>query len=171
MTLLRWLCLFGLVLLFAGAQAAAPEDDEILIAVADRGGSLGPAGSTARGAYRRAGGYGAGTWAQHVLGELARTHALQPGEDWRIAALDLHCQRLRLPPGRDREALLAALQRDPRVALAQPLQRFEGQGALFNDPYYPLQTHLQAIGAEGAQRVNQGAGVRVALIDSGVDAS
>lgn len=151
--------------------AATPPPVEILIALEDRGGTLSTPGSTARGAYRRGGGYGAGTWASHQLRQLAAAHRLVVGEDWRIAELGLHCWRLRLAEGDALDARLQALRADARVALAQPLNHFHGQGepARFNDPYWPLQQHLKATGATALQGLSRGAGVRVALIDSGID--
>jgi subtilisin family serine protease len=85
---------------------------------------------------------------------------------------------------------MARLQADPRVALVQPLNEFEALadpappaaaaalGGLatrptlpgFDDPYSALQHGFVAIGAPAAQRAGDGAGVRVAVVDTGVDA-
>ena len=69
------------------------------------------------------------------------------------------------------------------MVLAQPLQEFHTlprqrpavsrchrhRPAPYNDPLYDLQTNLAALGIARAHERTQGAGVRVALIDTGVD--
>jgi subtilisin family serine protease len=61
--------------------------------------------------------------------------------------------------------------------LAQPLQEFHTLSSVapadthYNDPLYDLQTNLVALGIARAHERVQGAGVRVALIDTGVDAA
>ena len=93
----------------------------------------------------------------------------------------------RLAAGSDRSAVLATLQRDPRVQLAQPLNDFETlahaqaatgrapasqrpEPALYDDPYLELQRGFATIQAGPAQRWTRGDGVRVAVIDTAVDA-
>jgi subtilisin family serine protease len=66
------------------------------------------------------------------------------------------------------------LAKDPRITLAQPLQQFHTltnspAPGTYNDPLYGLQTNLVALGISAAHERSQGAGVRVALIDTGVD--
>jgi subtilisin family serine protease len=62
-----------------------------------------------------------------------------------------------------------------RVVLVQPLQEFRtltdapAAAAPYNDPLYDLQTNLVALGIARAHQRTQGAGVRIALIDTGVD--
>jgi subtilisin family serine protease len=49
------------------------------------------------------------------------------------------------------------------------MNAFAPQGMTFNDPYAPLQTGFQSIGAGGAQQISRGEHVRVAVIDTGLD--
>jgi len=95
--------------------------------------------------------------------------------------------------------VIAALSKDSRVVLAQPLQEFHtlttdgagaapsasappstsappsraaapsAAGAHYNDPLYDMQTNMTALGIPRAHERTQGAGVRIALIDTGVD--
>jgi subtilisin family serine protease len=118
---------------------------------------------------------------------VAQGYGLEQLKAWTVATLDWRCMLLRAPAGTERSALLARLQADPRVRLAQPLQTFQtlstpalpaqpAAGAAsapspYNDPYLPLQTGFAAIDAAGAQRITQGRGVTVAVIDTGIDAS
>ena len=77
--------------------------------------------------------------------------------------------------------MVAKLSKDSRVVLAQPLQEFHtlttagasaapsAATAPYNDPLYDLQTNMTALGIARAHERTQGAGVRIALIDTGVD--
>ena len=136
------------------------------------------------------GGYGApprymlGSRAEATLAAIAKEHGLHEAAGWPIATLGWHCVVFELPPSRSREDVLAALQHDPRVRLAQPLQDFDTRsapqlpapsvaasaadaGLLYNDPYVNLQRGFVDTAAARAHRVSTGAGVRVAVVDTG----
>jgi hypothetical protein len=118
-------------------------------------------------------GYASSAHARHVAAQIARQYGLQHVTAWRIDALGVHCVVFELAADRPRDALLARLRDDPRVESAQPMQRFvtgEREGA-YNDPYYRLQTGVEALQVSGAHRWSQGRGVRVAVIDTGMDVS
>jgi serine protease len=86
--------------------------------------------------------------------------------------------RVEVPPGTAPEALAARLAAQPGVAWAEvdPLVRAAHRRVVAalvpNDPLYPRQWHLQRIGIEEALDRNptDGAGVVVAVVDSGVAA-
>jgi subtilisin family serine protease len=74
--------------------------------------------------------------------------------------------------------VLAELSHEPRVKIAQPLGTFQtmstqtpaaAQG--YNDPYVSLQRGFEQIHVAEAHRWSRGEGVRVAIIDTGVDVS
>jgi subtilisin family serine protease len=120
---------------------------------------------------------------------LATVYSLRQVASWPIKALSVHCVVFEIPDDRSVSSVLAALARDPRVALAQPLQKFhtltqtqtqtrtqtqaQAQSSTaapaYNDPLYSLQTNLVSLGIQAAHERSQGAGVRIALIDTGVD--
>jgi subtilisin family serine protease len=87
----------------------------------------------------------------------------------------MHCVVFEITDGRPVNEVLTALAKDTRVLLAQPLQEFHtltdfaSAQASYNDPLYDLQTNLVALGIARAHQRTQGAGVRIALIDTGVD--
>ncbi|WP_243039772.1 S8 family serine peptidase [Dyella sedimenti] len=132
------------------------------------------AGSSLLG-YAPAGNYGAGQRAVSTLDELKQRYGIRQITGWPIKALDLYCIVLEPPPGMSREALLAALAKDSRVALAQPLQDYavysdDTAGAHhYNDPYANLQRGFVETDAALAHNISQGSGVHVAIIDTGVD--
>lgn len=157
----------------------AAQDELIIVAIADTPQALPSVGATPRAGYARSTGYAGSTRAAALAAEVADAHALQQQAAWRIAPLDLRCMLYRIAPGAKRDAVLADLSHDPRVQLAQPLNQFEtlaepaqqsGDSDGYNDPYLRLQRGFAAIDAAEAQRWSRGDGVRVGLIDTGVDA-
>jgi subtilisin family serine protease len=129
-------------------------------------------GGTAHG-YGSGSNYRVGATAANNIRAIARDHTLTLVSEWPIESLRMHCVLFRIPPGTTREAVLAKLRADPRVTLAQPLHEFESATAepppAFDDPYAKLQTNMNALDVADAHHVSRGAGVRVAVIDTGID--
>jgi subtilisin family serine protease len=75
-----------------------------------------------------------------------------------------------LPFGSDAVAAAAALTTDPAVAWAQP-DWIVRASRTPNDPYFPSTWGMTRVDAPSAWDVSIGAGVTVAVVDSGVDAS
>jgi subtilisin family serine protease len=118
--------------------------------------------------------YRSGQRAMSALDDLKRRHALQEIVGWPIRPLAVYCAVLRPAPGVDRDEVLAALARDPRVRIAEPLHAYEVYGKAsgghgFDDPYLRLQQGFAQIEAPLAQRRSLGEGVEVAIVDTGVD--
>jgi subtilisin family serine protease len=144
--------------------------------------SPGPAGSTGR---RYTGdGYLLAQSAHSQAKRVAAKYALREIANWPIRALAIHCVIYEIPDDRSVATVLAALSKDSTVALAEPLSEFHTLSdpkpadakratvpapAPYNDPLYDLQTNLPALGIAAAHELAQGAGVRIALIDTGVD--
>ncbi len=109
---------------------------------------------------------------------VAARYGLREIASWPIRALGMHCVVYEIADGRPPAEVLASLSKDSRVVLAQPLQEFHTLTAApataaptYNDPLYDLQTNLVALGIAHAHERAQGAGVRIALIDTGVDSA
>lgn len=120
--------------------------------------------------------YGAGAGARETSARIARQYHLQSVAEWPISALKVNCVVFKVPDGSSREQLIPVLAGDPAVRVVQPLQRFStlaGAGAAgpYNDPYVGLQRGFAEIDAAGAQQWSLGEGIRVAVIDTGVDAA
>lgn len=158
-----------------GLQAGAPAGQDervIVIAVANPVAELQRLAGSTPGLYAHRPRYVAGGDAQARLADIARDHRLVPLATWPIDALRVHCATLLIPPGVAREEVLAALRRDPRVELAQPLNRFDTLTAAappYDDPYLPLQYGLQQLGVLEAHRCARGRGTRIAVVDTGID--
>ena len=114
--------------------------------------------------------YGPSPSVDRVLTQLAHEHDLRRVEGWPIQSLDVYCEVLTVPEGRDVADVLAALSRDPRVDLAQRMNLFNTQAAKYDDPYLELQSAASAMEVERAHELATGRGVSIAIIDSAVDA-
>ena len=150
------------------AAAAAPR---IIVAFANEPhASPAPAGST--GSHYGGDGYRVAQSAQQQARRIAATYALREVASWPIKQLSMHCVVYEIKDGRPVREVLAALARDQRVVLAQPLQEFHtlSDTPAYNDPLYDLQTNLLTLGIAHAHERSQGAGVHIALIDTAVDA-
>jgi hypothetical protein len=132
------------------------------------------AGSSLLG-YAPSGNYGAGQRAASTLAALQRNYRWRQLVGWPIKGLGLYCIVLEPPAGTSRDTLLAALEHDKRVRLAEPLRDFSVYSSRvhgahrYNDPYVDLQRGFRETDASLAQTVTQGAGVDVAIVDTGAD--
>jgi hypothetical protein len=115
--------------------------------------------------------YGPSSRARQTTAAIATDYGLHETASWPITLLEVHCIVYAMPPASDPRDLLARLTADRRVESAQPLATFATQGALtYNDPYARLQSSLDLLGVAEAQQWSRGAGVRVAIVDTGLDA-
>ena len=138
-------------------------------------------GSTPRG-YGGAGVYYVSADARATAHSLERDYRLREVSAWPIQSLQVHCIVVRLPDLTPRATLIAQLARDSRVESVQPLNEFtteadaneSGASKLQSPPpqrqsYVPLQRNLRELGVLQAHKLSQGAAVRIAIIDTGVD--
>lgn len=126
------------------------------------------AGGAPRG-YDAITGYGPAANATSRLRAVESDYGLHEVSAWPIDPLHLHCALLEVPSGADPAALLAALAKDSRVKVAEPLQTFSTRSSGYNDPYIDLQRGFQQMQVAEAHRWANGDGIKVALIDTGVD--
>ena len=152
--------------------SSEPADRFIIVAVdngSDNGsaGSFTGAGSTPRG-YDTIAAYGPSSQASRLMRSLEEEYGLREVSAWPIEPLHLHCVVLQVPEGTDRAKLLATLSRDRRIMLVEPLQTFATRTD-YNDPYVALQRGFQEMHVADAHPWSRGDGVRVAIIDTGVD--
>jgi hypothetical protein len=125
------------------------------------------AGSTPRG-YDSVADYGPSARARSVMRQLELDYGLKEVSAWPIEPLHMHCAVLEVPAGKDRNTLLAELSRDKRVKLTQPMQTFATRTG-YNDPYVGLQRGFEQMDVADAHPWSRGAGVKVAVIDTGAD--
>ncbi|MEP6883737.1 MAG: S8 family serine peptidase [Gammaproteobacteria bacterium] len=161
-----------------GSQSA----EHFIIAAVDNepAGFAARAGSTPRG-YDSVATYGPSPAARQMMRALENDYGLREVSAWPIQALHMHCAVLEVPEGADRGTVLAAMARDQRIKLVQPLQSFAtrtdeqkhsddhtGTGD-YNDPYVELQRGFRQMDVAEAHAWSRGDGVKVAIIDTGAD--
>src|SRR5580698_10234734 len=147
-----------------GDQVSLSSDRYIIVAVDNVPATyVAHAGSTPRG-YDAVADYGATARALETLHAVEREYRLREVNAWPIGPLQIHCAVLEIPSGADRAQLLAALSKDRRVKLTQPLQTFATRTEDYNDPYVGLQRGFQQMDVADAQAWSRGEGVKVAMI-------
>jgi subtilisin family serine protease len=105
-------------------------------------------------------------WAR-TTADLAQNYGMRTIYSWTMASLGEQCVVFEVPRDRSPQELARRLAADPRVGSAQTVETFEVQGS--NDPYAHLQHGSQAIRLDQAHRLATGKGVKVAVVDTGVD--
>jgi subtilisin family serine protease len=148
--------------------SASPEHFIIAAVDNDPAAFVARAGSTPRG-YDGITTYGPTSAARQMLRSLENDYGLREVSAWPIQPLNMHCAVLEVPRGVDRQALLEALAHDRRIRLAQPLQNFATRTEDYNDPYVELQHGFKQMDVAAAHPWSRGAGVKVAIIDTGAD--
>jgi subtilisin family serine protease len=107
-------------------------------------------------------------WTQ-MAQALAQTYDLPQVGAFPLNSLGIQCIVYQIPANRPVADILQRLATDPRVESVQPNYVFEGLGVLYNDPYAPLQHGARSIHADRAHQTATGKGIRIAVIDTGVD--
>ncbi len=116
----------------------------------------------------------------NFLSRLARTYGLTRVADWPLATLDIRCLVFSVNDVSRRDAVVKQLASERFVETAQPMQNFtvladadaqqdSANSSHYNDPYMNLQHSLSTLSVLQAHRFATGKGVRVAVIDTGLD--
>lgn len=100
---------------------------------------------------------------------ISRDYGARRLDDWPMPSLGVYCVVVRVPAGTSRDAMAKRLEADPRVSWVQPVQRFEVLAQ--DDAYQGLQSATRRLNLKAVHAVATGQGVRVGVIDTGVDAS
>jgi hypothetical protein len=154
-----------------GEDARAHPERNVVITLRNEPSDVNPyAASTSRG-YGGQGTYRASADAIEQARRIAANYSLREVAAWPIELLAVHCLVYEIPATVQRDQVIAALRRDPGVESAEPLTRFELRASSYNDPYAALQRNLIDMGVSPAQQWSQGEGVRIAIVDTGVDTS
>ena len=118
------------------------------------------------------GGYdrGAGRDARRQIAErLANQYGLKIIDGWPMPALGVDCFVMEAPGNASLAPIVEKLSLDPRVESAQSMQLF--RVLAYNDPLYPLQPSAKVWHLDELHKITTGRRVRVAEVDTGVDAS
>lgn len=106
---------------------------------------------------------------RRTVSALARAYGLRMVTDWPLPALGVDCYVLDVPAPQRPDEVADRLSREPRVAWAQPMSVFRSQGqAAHDDALFALQPAAREWRLAQLHAAATGRGVRVAVIDSGV---
>ncbi len=120
--------------------------------------------------YRQRGQYGdSTTWSARITDQLADDYKLEKMREWPMTELGMHCVVYRVPNKAAVAEAIARLSKDERVEVVQNMHVFKTKGQNSNDPYFKLQTNLQLMQIDLAHTVATGKGVKIGMIDTGVD--
>ncbi len=100
---------------------------------------------------------------------LAQAYNLPPAGAFPLNSIGVQCVVFQVPSDRSLPDLMTRLKADPRVESVQPNQFFQAQGLPYNDQYAKHQYGAQAVRAALVHTYVTGRGVKVAVIDTGVD--
>jgi hypothetical protein len=117
---------------------------------------------------------------QGVARDAAAFLGLRLLYSWPMDSIGEQCLIFVLADGQDREEVLRRLAADRRITSVQPVVRYqtlneppgdprERPATPWNDAYAGLQSGLETLGLAAAHRWATGRGVRIAVVDTGVD--
>jgi subtilisin family serine protease len=113
---------------------------------------------------------GAGRDARRQIAErLANQYGLKIIDGWPMPALGVDCFVMEAPGNASLAQIVEKLSLDARVESAQPMHLF--RVLAHNDPLYPLQPSAKLWHLDELHKITTGRRVRVAEVDTGVDAS
>lgn len=165
-------------------EESSPEERRVLVTFVDQTIAREVAGNPMDG-YRARGSYLNSGWSQRVARQLADRHALQLVAQWPVTELGVSCVVYEVPPSLPLDAVIATLQKDSTVGSVQRMQSFKVMGEPaasvsppvpaavagpgYSDPYLSLQTSFKSLDIAAWHKKATGHGVRIALVDTGVD--
>ncbi len=101
---------------------------------------------------------------------FATRHGIEVSADWPLPLLDVHCFVLDLPPDRSPAEISGRLGDDPNIILVQPMNTFTVLAdAPTEGDLSDLQHGLREIRAFDAHDLATGEGIRIGVVDTGVD--
>jgi hypothetical protein len=110
-----------------------------------------------------------GYWSR-LATQISERYRVERSYAWTMRSLGETCVVFRLERNAESAPVVAALRADPRVSIATAARTYRTLGEpAWNDTYAALQPSLDSLGLAAAHRVATGRGVRVAVVDTGVD--
>ena len=184
MKILRISLLSGLLVLLQACGTAldfshlgdskTAEDRRILVSFTDRTINRELSGN-ALDSYRVRGQYNNSGWSERAARELAGRYHLQLIAQWPVSELGVSCVVYEVPELLPLQHVIAELQKDRNVSIVQQMHSFQVLGndqpltKSYSDPYVNLQAGFQTLRIADLHTISTGRGVRIALIDTGVD--
>ncbi len=106
---------------------------------------------------------------RQIKSEVEHDYNLHSIDEWPIKLLGLHCVVYEVPKDYSIDSVLKKMAGDTRIESAQRMQKFGSLAQKYNDPYLKLQHAAQSMEIVAAHRLARGRGIKVAIIDTGID--
>lgn len=125
--------------------------------------------------YQLRGQYNNSSWSERMGHQLAERHQLHWVAQWPVTELGVSCVVYEVPETIALQDVITALEKEQTVSLVQKMHSFEVLGdqqltvKSYSDPYLQLQTGFQSLGIHELHKSSTGQGIRIALIDTGID--
>lgn len=154
-------------------ESPTPEERRVLVTFIDRTIGRQVPGNTLD-SYHAISRYDNSSWSTRLAYSLASRHHLNYIAQWPVTELGVSCVVFEVPAEIPVNQAIAALKTDAEVGSVQQMNSFrvlsnnEKQPA-YSDPYFNLQKGFQNLGIAELHRYTIGKGIRIALIDTGVD--
>ena len=184
MTIKKFSFLVWILIAFAGcaennlvyhlSENIGEEDLRLLITFSDKSINRHINGNILDG-YRSADLYNNSSWSQRIAAEFAERYHLKLVIQWPVSELGLSCVVYQLSNQEQLKQTIKNLENDQDIISVQKMNSFKvlaNQADILpekSDPYLSLQNGYQALGINDLHTISTGRGVRIALIDSGVD--
>lgn len=104
---------------------------------------------------------------------VAQRYGLTLAGDWPMPLAGVDCFIMSVPKGQSAAEVAVRVSQDRSVAWAEPIELYSAQRAVpvYNDPLFPMQASARAWRLADLHQIATGRNVRVAVIDSMVDAA
>jgi len=155
-------------------DSASADDRRLLVTFVDQTINRKLPGNALDG-YRIRSQYSNSGWSERLAHELADHYHIQFIAQWPVTALGVNCVVYDVPEQLQLQQVMEDLKKDQRISLVQQMHSFQALGSTnpppqpYSDPYLHLQSGYQALRIADLHRITTGRGVRIALIDTGVD--
>ncbi|MEQ1529429.1 MAG: S8 family serine peptidase [Methylococcales bacterium] len=150
------------------------EDRRLLVTFVDRTINRALPGNAQDG-YRTHGQYSNSSWSERIAHTLATQYHINFIAQWPVTELGVSCVVYQVPGSESLPKVIADLQKNQDVASVQAMQNFQvltnkpATLKSYSDPYLHLQSGFNTLGIAELHKVTTGKGIRIALIDTGVD--
>ena len=104
-----------------------------------------------------------------IARQVEKDYPIKKTVNWLIKSIDRECYVYQISAQEDVDSVIANINSDPRVQIAEKINLFTTMGVAYDDPYFKLQYGLQLINADRAHKISTGKGIKMAIIDTGVD--
>lgn len=154
-------------------DSSSSEERRLLVTFVDRTINRGLPGN-AIDDYRIRGNYNNSGWSERTAQTLANRHHIQVVAQWPVTELGVSCVVYEVPDSLSLQEVISEIRKDREVSSVQQMNNFRvlGKQTASNsqvDPYQNLQIGFQTLGIAGLHSFTTGKGIRIALIDTGVD--